>query len=105
MAQFSVHKNKNPKSRDAYPYLIDIQSDLLSELSTRVVAPLTKLTSLRRKSIRDLTPVVEVEGVKFLILTPQLAGIAAKELGQIVGNVSAQRDEIVAAVDFLVTGV
>lgn len=105
MAQFSVHKNKNPKSREAYPYLVDLQSDLLSELSTRVVAPLAKLTELRKKPIRDLTPVVEVQGAKYLMLTPQLAGIAAKELGQVVGNISAQRDEIVAAVDFLVTGV
>ena len=105
MAQFSVHKNKNPKSREAYPYLVDIQSDLLSELSTRVVVPLTKLTALRKKPIRDLTPVIEVEGAKYLMLTPQLAGIAAKELGQVVWNISAQRDEIVAAVDFLVTGV
>lgn len=105
MAQFSVHKNKNPKSRAAYPYLVDVQSDLLSALSTRVVVPLAKLTGFRKKPIRDLTPVVEVEGAKYLMLTPQLAGIAANELGQVVDNLSRQRDEIVAAVDFLVTGV
>lgn len=105
MAQFSVHKNKNPKSKEAYPYLVDVQSDLLSTLSTRVVVPLTKLTALRKKPIRDLTPVVEVDGAKYLMLVPQLAGIAANDLGQIVGNLSAHRDEIVAAVDFLVTGV
>ncbi len=105
MAQFSVHKNKNPKSRAAYPYLVDVQSDLLSELATRVVVPLAKLTEFRKKPIRDLTPVVEVEGAKYLMLTPQLAGIAVKELGQAVGNLATQRDEIVAAVDFLITGV
>lgn len=105
MAQFSVHKNKNPRSREAYPYLVDVQSDLLSDLSTRVVAPLAKLAGFRRKPIRDLTPVVEVEGAKYLMLMPQLAGVAAKELGQVVASISGQRDEIVAAVDFLVTGV
>lgn len=31
MPQFSVYKNKNPSTRSAYPYLVDIRSDLLSE--------------------------------------------------------------------------
>jgi len=105
MSQFGVHKNKNPKSKAAYPYLVDVQSDLLSDLSTRLVAPLAKLTALRKKPIRDLTPVVEVAGAKYLMLTPQLAGVAVNELGPIVGDVKAHRDEIVAAVDFIITGV
>jgi toxin CcdB len=105
MPQFSVHKNKNPKSKTAYPYLVDVQSDLLSELNTRVVIPLAKLAALRKRPIRDLTPVVEVDGGKYLLLTPQLAGISANELGAAIGNVTAHRDDIVAALDFLITGV
>jgi len=27
MAQFSVHKNKNTKSKSAYPFLVDVQSE------------------------------------------------------------------------------
>jgi len=61
MSPFTIHKNKNPKSKFAYPYLLDIQSDLFSELTTRVVVPLMKLTTFRKKPIRDLTPVIEVE--------------------------------------------
>jgi toxin CcdB len=105
MAQFAVYRNKNPKSKSAYPYLVDVQSDLLSDLQTRVVVPLAKFTALRKKPIRDLTPVVDVDGGKYLLLIPQLAGISIGELGQPLGTVSAHRDEIVAAVDFLITGV
>jgi len=105
MAQFDVYKNKNPKSKSAYPFLVDVQSDLLSDLQTRVVVPLIKLTALRKKPIRDLTPVVNIDGGKFLLLIPQLAGISITELGQPVGEVAAHRDEIVAALDFLITGV
>lgn len=76
MPQFTVYKNKNPKSKTAYPYLVDVQSDLLSDLQTRVVIPLTRLTALRKKPIRDLTPTIDIEGSKYLILTPQLAGIS-----------------------------
>ncbi|MCH4565418.1 CcdB family protein [Halomonas sp. EGI 63088] len=32
MAQFCVYENKNPASRRQYPYLLDIQSDLLRTL-------------------------------------------------------------------------
>ncbi|HEX9812682.1 MAG TPA: CcdB family protein [Burkholderiales bacterium] len=105
MSQFSVHKNKNPKSKSAFPYLLDVQSDLLADLQTRVVVPLAKLTALRKKPMKDLTPVVDIDGGKYLLLVPQLAGIAAAELGPAVSNVSSHRDEIVAALDFLITGV
>jgi toxin CcdB len=55
--------------------------------------------------MKDLTPVVDVEGHKYLMLTPQLAGIAVNDLGAEVGSVASSRDEIVAALDFLVTGI
>jgi toxin CcdB len=105
MSQFAVHKNKNPKSKSAFPYLLDVQSDLLADLQTRVVVPLAKLTALRKKPMKDLTPVVDIDGGKYLLLVPQLAGIAANKLGPAVSNVSSHRDEIVAALDFLITGV
>lgn len=103
--QFSVHKNKNPKTRAAYPYLVNVQSDLLQDLRTRVVVPLVKQTTIGKKPIKDLTPVVQIDSQKYLMLIPQLAGIAASELGPEVATVANHRDAIVAAVDFLITGI
>ncbi|PWV68837.1 CcdB family protein [Halomonas sp. A11-A] len=40
MAQFHAYENRNPASRERYPYLLDIQCDLLGELRTTVVVPL-----------------------------------------------------------------
>lgn len=105
MPQFSVYKNKNARTKAAYPYLVDVQSDLLEPLQTRVVVPLAKLTALRKKPIRDLTPVIDIDGQKYLLLTPQLAGVAKSELGLPVASAVARRDEIVAALDFLITGI
>jgi toxin CcdB len=85
--------------------LVDIQSELLSGLQTRIVVPLTKLTALRKKPIRDLTPIVNVGGSQYLLLVPQLAGISINELGPLIGSIAAHRDEVIAAMDFLVTGV
>lgn len=43
MTQFTDYKNKNPHTRVAVPFLLDIQNDLLSALETRVVVPLRLL--------------------------------------------------------------
>lgn len=42
MAQFDVHANPNPSTQEEIPYLLDIQSDLLESLATRVVVPLVR---------------------------------------------------------------
>lgn len=41
MAQFTAYANSNPVTQKQYPYLLDIQSDLLSELKTTIVIPLS----------------------------------------------------------------
>lgn len=105
MAQFSVYKNKNPKTKTAYPYLVDVQSDLLRDLRTRVVVPLVKLASLGKKPLKNLTPVLEVDGQKFVMLAPQLAGISMNDLGPEVGSLVNHRAEIINALDFLITGI
>ncbi len=105
MGQFSVHKNKDSRMKSTYPYLLDVQTDLLRDLSTRVVVPLIKQVAKGKKEINHLTPVIEVDGQKFLMMTPQLAGISLAELGPIAGTATQQRTEIVAALDFLITGI
>jgi len=41
MSQFMVYRNSNPNSSKAYPYLLDVQSNLLESLDTRLVIPLS----------------------------------------------------------------
>jgi toxin CcdB len=105
MPQFSVHKNKNVKTRDAFPYLVDVQSNLLSDLQTRVVVPAAKVSSLARRPLSNLTPVVEIERHKYVLLVPQMAGISRTELGQEIADLSRHRQDIVGAIDFLITGI
>lgn len=105
MPQFSVYKNKNPKTRSTYPYLVDVQSDLLSDLGTRVVVPLIKRLPSGKRPIKSLMPVVRVDGQDFIMVVPQLAGIATRDLGVPVSSASQHRGEVVAALDFLFTGI
>ena len=38
--QFDVYDNPSPRMREHYPFVVDIQSDLLGSLATRMVVPL-----------------------------------------------------------------
>jgi toxin CcdB len=105
MPQFTVYKNKNPATRNTYPLLVDVQSNLLDQLQTRVVIPLTKVATLSKKPLVRLTPLLTIDGGDYLLLTPQLAGISKADLGTPVGNIDHYRDHIIAALDFLITGI
>ncbi len=104
MSQFDVYTNTNPASTSTYPYLIDIQSPLLETLETRLVIPLMQKSSYAGKSIKNLTPIIPVLGVDYVVLTPQMAAISKKHLGKPIENHADRRNEIVSSVDFLITG-
>jgi len=105
MAQFDIYRNANPATRARIPYLLDVQSDLLDPLATRVVVPLCKPEVLKGKLAERLNPVFEVEGNKMAMLTPELAGVFRKILGERVGNLANERYSIIAALDLLITGI
>ena len=105
MAQFDVYRNPNPATRSRVPYLLDVQSDLLNPLATRIVVPLCKPEVLSGKPAERLNPAFEVEGRKLLMLTPELAGVSRKALGERVANLAADRAAIIAALDLVLTGI
>jgi toxin CcdB len=104
VAQFSVHRNKNPRTKAAFPLLVDVQSELLEPLNTRVIIPMTKAAALTKKPVSHLTPEVSFNGDRYLLMTPQLAGIGRAELGPHAGTLAEERQGILAAIDFLLTG-
>jgi toxin CcdB len=83
MGQFLVYANRNATSRSEFPFLVDIQSNLLRDLPTTMVIPLCHPASFLGKPITKLCPVLEFNGHKYLALSQQLAGIARKRLGQV----------------------
>lgn len=50
-------------------------------------------------------PVVRIDGHDFIMMVPQLAAIASGNLGGPVGSAAQHRDEVIAALDFLITGI
>ncbi|OGU08422.1 MAG: plasmid maintenance protein CcdB [Geobacteraceae bacterium GWC2_58_44] len=103
MAQFDVYQNPNPDTVRVFPYLIDVQADLLCKLPTRVVVPLVSVSMLN-KTTPELNPQLEIEGVKVLMLTAQIAGVAVSSLETKVCSLKDRRSDILAALDFLFVG-
>lgn len=104
MAQFHVYRNLDRSSRQRFPFLLDVQSDLLESLATRVVVPLGE-TDAKRPAVARLMPIFEVEGRPVVMRTSEIAGIARKAVGEHVASLAERRHEIVAALDVLVSGV
>lgn len=105
MSQFCAYKNPNPATRAQYPYLLDIQSDLLSELRTTVVIPMTPSKLAAAMSLTRLNPNIVINGKSFTVMTQELAGVDRKQLGAQASNLSSYRTEIVAALDFVLSGI
>jgi toxin CcdB len=105
MTQFAVHKNRNENTRGRFPLLLDVQSDLLEPLNTRVVVPLSLAATARTRAMQSLTPHLSVAGKEYIMMTPQLAGIAQHDLGAVVDSVASERAKIIGALDLLITGI
>jgi toxin CcdB len=105
VSQFTIHRNRNPQSKAIFPLLLDVQSDLLEDLPTRTVIPLTQSASLAQKPLSRLTPFIPVEGKPYMLLTYQLASIPKSVLGSEVSDAAEHRDTIIGALDFLISGV
>ncbi len=104
MAQFDVHRNPNPDTASWAPYLVILQSDLLTDLHTAVVAPLVHAAQFGRPAA-TLNPVFDFDGGQVVLSIAELAGVSRQQLGERVGSLSTRRHEILAAIDLLFTGI
>ena len=103
MARFDVYENPNPATREAVPYLLDIQADLLDNLATRVVIPLVNASAMGRAA-RFLNPQLVVNNKQLVMSTAELAGVPVATLGEKVSTLKERQDEVIAALDFLFSG-
>ena len=104
MTQFAVYRNQNARTRAEYPLLLDVQSELFKDLHTRVVVPLTKAPALTGFPMAFLTPALKLNGETYLMMTPQLAGLAQAQLGPQAGELNDQQQVILSALEFLAHG-
>lgn len=100
MAQFDVYKHARG---GPHSLLVDLQTDLLARLDTRIVAPLVPVNRYDEKVAARLHPLVTIKNTSYVVLMHLLAAIEASELGTRVGSIAASRSELVGALDLLIT--
>jgi toxin CcdB len=99
--QYRIYRNAGRS--DAYPYLLDVQSDIIDELSTRLAIPLFPRDGASNIPKR-LCPIVAIEGNDYLVMTHEMAAVRVSLFGDEVMDVASRRGDIKSAIDFLMDG-
>ncbi len=98
MPRFTVYRNANGEG-----YLLDVQANILDHLNTRVVVPLLPLP-VAPKPAKTLNPVFDIAGTSVVMVTQFMAAVPASLLKSPESSLEFSRNEITAALDFLLQG-
>ena len=101
MARFDVYRNPRRSAPQA-PYLLDVQCDWV-RTELRVVVPLVR-ADYHGQPMKRLNPVVEIDGQRLVMSPTEIGSLPENQLGKAVASLAAQRDQFVAALDFLFQG-
>lgn len=103
--QYDVYPNPSPRMRDLYPCVVDVQSDLLRSLPTRMVIPLA-VTHLSPGSLPSrLCPLFTVAGQRLMLVPFEAAPLDQRLLKKKLTSLRERSHDIVAAMDAVVSGV
>ena len=61
MSQFTLYRNPDKATANTYPFFVDVQSDLLENLNTRLVIPLTPVELIEKKAPSHLCPIIHLD--------------------------------------------
>ena len=103
--QFDVFENPSPRMRDVYPYVVDVQSDVLSSLATRMVVPLAVTTLAANELPRRLCPLITVKDKLFMLVPSEAAPLDKRLLRVEITSVRDRSHEIVSAMDSVLSGI
>lgn len=98
MARFDFHARPGGAG-----YVLIVQADVLSGLSTRIVVPLLPVAEAPAPAKR-LNPVFAIEEKPHVMVTQFLAAIPASLLGRPLGSLAEKDSEIMAALDMVLVG-
>lgn len=97
MAQFDLYRLTGGQ------LVVDLQTDLIGIDASRIVAPLREAG--RYAAFPGLTPVVEYDGVAWIVRVQELAAVPGTALRDLVGSLAEHRDAFKRALDILIDGV
>jgi toxin CcdB len=103
MARFDIYPNPIPEDRGDFPFVMEIQSDLLYRFAERVCVPLVRPGTIPGLTER-FNPPVSVDGERVQLHPFGISVFFASELRGRVGSANAQALPIETALDMLLRG-
>jgi toxin CcdB len=103
MARFDVYPNPILEDRNDFPYVLEIQSDLLYRFAERVCVPLVRPGAIPGLTER-FNPSIVVQGDTVQLHPLGVAVFLVSELRSCVGSVSSDALSIETALDMLLRG-
>ena len=98
MAKYDVFSNSYGDG-----FLLDVQSDLLSDLNTRIVVPLLPISNAPKPAAR-LNPIFEVNEESVVMVTQFMAAVPTSMLRNAVGKLDGEFERVTSAIDMLMQG-
>jgi len=105
VAQFSLYKNQDRHSKNTYPYFVDVQNALFSDLNSRLVIPLASHEAIYEIDVEKLCPVIPIHGKNYILLTHQMTSVPVSILSKQELLLEDYRYQILDAIDMLITGI
>lgn len=101
MARFDIYRNPGQYAATT-PFLLDVQSNHLGALATRIVIPMRRRDTFPQVDLPlDLTPIFTIEGIVHFLDTPKLAAVPVRTLGRPVTSLQQHQTDIINALDRL----
>ncbi|REF25997.1 toxin CcdB [Xenorhabdus cabanillasii] len=103
--QFTVYRNTGRTT--IYPLLLDVTNDIIGQLNRRIIIPLLPVEKYPGSSrpIRMIPLIRLIDDKEYAVMTHELASIPVNALGAEFCEASHYRNEVKAAIDFLLDGI
>lgn len=98
MARFDVYPNPNDAG-----FLLDVQTDLLGQLNTKIVVPLMPVSKAPQAAKR-LNPSFDINGTSHVMVTQFMAAVPISLLKNAHSSLADQADDITNALDMVFFG-
>ena len=99
MARFDVYRRFGSED-----YLLDCQADILRYLETCFTVPLFPYANAPLPLVSRLNPIVVIDGNRYVMMTQYASAIRRQQMGERIAHLADQQDEIMNALDMLLTG-
>jgi toxin CcdB len=102
MAQFDVHRNPG-RHRNSIPFVVIVQSTLFDDYRRRVVVPLVSESAVGKVANPRFNPTFHIEGQSVVLHPLEIVSVAKENLGEWVCSLHEAADQIISALDELLT--